>query len=134
MKLKSIDEDTGTPYRLQQMAYDEGFAAGVKGSNKHHLIQTIRKEVEGKMEDWADKEHERWSKWQEYLHSQCFRSSEFTGALIIPADLVARWERQIITPYTELSEKEKESDREQVRPYIKDILTLLTTLEKEVLE
>ena len=29
-----------------------------------------------------------------------------------------RWERQIATTYAELSEKEKESDREQVRPYL----------------
>jgi len=46
MNLKNIEEvDTGTPYRLQQMSYDEGFAAGVKAS-KLHLIQTIRKEIE----------------------------------------------------------------------------------------
>lgn len=97
-------------------AVEEAYTAG---------IERAVEVVGGKMEEWASIEHERWSKWQKYLHSQCFTSPEFTRALIIPADLVARWERQIETPYSELSEKEKESDREQVRPYIKDITTIL---------
>ena len=37
--------------------------------------------------------------------------------LIIPSKLVAQWERQIATDYADLSEKEKESDRDQVRRY-----------------
>lgn len=74
--------------------------------------------VEEVTEHFAAMEHARWSRWQEYLHKQCFRSPEFTGALIIPADLVARWERQISTPYSQLTEAEKESDRKEVRPYI----------------
>jgi hypothetical protein len=40
------------------------------------------------------------------------------GSLVIPADLVKRWELLIATPYSELSETEKESDREQVRKYL----------------
>jgi hypothetical protein len=31
---------------------------------------------------------------------------------------VARWEQQMATPYADLSEPEKESDREQVRLYL----------------
>ena len=60
-------------------------------------------------------EHERWADWQKYMHDVCHRIA--TGALIIPAPLVRQWERQIATPYAELSEKEKESDRDQVRRY-----------------
>jgi hypothetical protein len=36
----------------------------------------------------------------------------------MPAELVVRWERQIATPYADLSDVEKESDREQVREYL----------------
>lgn len=64
----------------------------------------------------ADAEHERWAHWQRYVHGQCEQRDD--GALIIPADLVARWEGQIATPYAALSETEKESDRDQVRRYL----------------
>jgi hypothetical protein len=40
------------------------------------------------------------------------------GSIVLPADLVARWERQIATRYDELSEEEKQSDREQVMKYL----------------
>ena len=59
-------------------------------------------------------EHERWADWQKYMHSKCHRNG---GALVIPTVLVEQWERQISTPYAELSEEEKESDRDQVRRY-----------------
>ncbi len=68
------------------------------------------------MERLADVEHERWSHWQRYLHSKCERVGD--GSLVIPAHLVERWESQMNTPYSALSEKEKESDREQVRRYL----------------
>lgn len=90
--------------------------------------------IEEMVEEFASIEHERWSKWQKYLHSQCFKNPEFTGALIIPADLVARWERQIATPYAELSEKEKQSDREQVYPYIKALTKIRQAGRDEAVE
>ena len=57
-----------------------------------------------------------WSHWQRYLHSTCERTDD--GSLVIPAHLVERWETQMDTPYSALSEEEKESDREQVRRYL----------------
>jgi len=68
------------------------------------------------IEKLADVEHERWAHWQRYLHSKCVRASD--GSLTIPPELVLRWELQIDTPYSELSEEEKESDRDQVRRYL----------------
>lgn len=73
-------------------------------------------ELQTLIEKLADVEHERWSHWQRYLHSKCERTHD--GSLVIPADLVERWESQMNTPYSALSEKEKESDREQVRRYL----------------
>lgn len=61
-------------------------------------------------------EHERWSHWQRYLHEQCVANEN--GSLTIPADLAARWARQMNTPYEALTEKEKDSDREQADAYL----------------
>jgi len=69
-------------------------------------------------------EHERWSHWQRYMHSKCEPQPD--GSLRIPADLVQRWQRQTETPYSALTEKEKESDREQVRIYLGRISAELT--------
>lgn len=60
----------------------------------------------------SSKEHQRWAKWQKYLHSCCVKNDD--GSLTIPKDKVERWERQIKTDYENLSEKEMESDRNQV--------------------
>ena len=64
------------------------------------------------IEDMAAIEHQRWAHWQKYVHDQCERLPD--GRLVIPSDLVRRWEKQIDTPYDQLSEAEKASDREQV--------------------
>ncbi len=64
------------------------------------------------IEALADKEHDSWSHWQAYLFSRCDKATD--GSLIIPAALVKRWQRQIATPYEELTEQEKQSDRNEV--------------------
>lgn len=68
------------------------------------------------LERLAAVEHERWAHWQRYVHDHCTANED--GSLTIPAELVARWSEQIETPYAELSEVERESDREQVRRYL----------------
>lgn len=60
-------------------------------------------------------EHDRWSHWQRYLHSRCERRED--GSLLIPADLVAHWERLMVTSWEGLTERERDSDREQVDRY-----------------
>ena len=76
------------------------------------------------VEQLADIEHERWAHWQQYVHDQCERQDD--GSLVIPADLAERWQVQIETRYAELSEREKDSDREQVRRYLPYVLDALT--------
>ncbi len=61
-------------------------------------------------------EHERWSHWQRYLHEKGQRRPD--GSLLLPGELVSRWERQMSMPYSELSTDEKSSDREQVQRYL----------------
>ncbi|CAM4179613.1 hypothetical protein PSAR109036_12980 [Psychrobacter arenosus] len=75
------------------------------------------------IESLAAIEHERWSHWQKYLHEQCRKNED--GSLTIPADLVSRWTIQASTDYSELSEKEKNSDREQVLLYIPVLIGFL---------
>ena len=60
-------------------------------------------------------EHERWSDWQKYVCSQCMTDCE--GNYVIDRELFKQWDRQSQTAYADLSEKEKESDRDQVRRY-----------------
>ena len=85
------------------------------------------------MEKFASLEHERWAKWQKYMHSKFIEDSrENSEYVCLPKELFQRWERQINTPYSELSEQEKESDREQVRPYLEEFSTLLDEIESKV--
>lgn len=79
----------------------------------------VKEILDGMLEDLAAIEHERWAHWQSHVHSHGVQRAD--GSLLIPADLVQRWNRQITTPYAELSESEKESDREQVRRYLSAI-------------
>ncbi|PWR15093.1 hypothetical protein DKT69_12805 [Micromonospora sicca] len=86
----------------------------------------IREVLKGEqtVERLAAIEHERWAHWQRYVHEQC--ESQEDGSLVIPAELAERWETQIETPYAELSEQEKDSDREQVHRYLSTIIDMLT--------
>lgn len=68
------------------------------------------------LEKLAAAEHERWAHWQRYLHQQCIPGPD--GSLTIPADLVRQWTEQMDTPYDDLTEAEKDSDRDQVARYL----------------
>ncbi|WP_280492905.1 hypothetical protein [Nocardia asiatica] len=68
------------------------------------------------MEQLAAIEHERWAHWQRHMHSRCTIGAD--GSLTIPAELAARWTSQMSTPYEDLPEEQRESDREQVRRYL----------------
>jgi hypothetical protein len=56
-------------------------------------------------------QHEIWAHWMRYQFSCCTKNSD--GSLTIPSDKVERWQRQLETDYNYLSEKERESDRDQ---------------------
>lgn len=97
-------------------------------------VEKMEKEIDGKLETWASLEHSRWLKWQAYLHSKLYeiddnRVSANNHLKILPTELWQRWERQIMTAYSDLSEAEKESDREQVRPYIEDLKRAIKALQ-----
>ena len=84
------------------------------------LKETLKKEEEAEgvlREKMAALCHEQWSNWMKYLLNLC-RHDEL-GAAIIPTGLVDRWARQMRTPYTALSDKEKESDRAEADRFLK---------------
>ena len=61
----------------------------------------------------ADREYDSWARWQAHVFKQSTQNAD--GTMTIPAWAVERWQRQIATPYADLSESEKESDRNEVR-------------------
>lgn len=62
-------------------------------------------------EKLADVQHGIWVHWMAYLFS-C-STTNLDGSVTIPAEKVERWKRQMNTTYTELTNKEQDSDREQ---------------------
>jgi hypothetical protein len=81
------------------------------------------------VEKGAELEHDRWARWQKYMFSKFEKDSN--GNLIVPKEYVERWFRQIDTPYSELPEQEKESDRQETRNYLPLIETLLSSQKQE---
>lgn len=80
--------------------------------------------MEDLMEQLAEAEHASWANWMSYLFSKC--QLHHDGAVTIPAGLVRHWRRQVETPYADLSEAEKESDRDEVRKILPLIEASLT--------
>lgn len=62
-------------------------------------------------EQVAAAQHEIWAHWMRYLFDVSVSNAD--GSVTIPAAKVERWMRQINTPYTDLTEIEKDADREQ---------------------
>lgn len=67
-------------------------------------------EAETLREQLADLAHEQWSGWMRHMFSRFIETPE--GPVPSPSDYV-RWTRQMNTPYVELSEAEKDSDRQE---------------------
>jgi len=68
------------------------------------MMETLRERL-------AKVQHSTWSHWMKYLFSVCTRNAN--GSFTIPSDKAERWMRQLSTSYEELSDSEKNSDREQ---------------------
>lgn len=75
--------------------------------------------TDGLKEQLAAIEHDRWADWQKYMHSKMYQETDNKGeaVMLLLQTQFNHWERQIATPYAELSEAEKNSDREQVDRY-----------------
>jgi len=62
-------------------------------------------------EKLAEYAHAAWSRWMAHLFETSTLNPD--GTVTIPAWAVERWKRQLNTPYAELPESEKESDRKE---------------------
>jgi hypothetical protein len=62
-------------------------------------------------EKLADYAHEAWAGWMRHLFE--LSDEVCDGTVRIPSGLVDRWKRQVRTPYADLPEEEKESDRKE---------------------
>lgn len=65
------------------------------------------------IERLADLEHERWSGWMRYLFTKGYGRDD--GTFVMDAESVHWWSHLMETPYAELTERSKESDRQEVR-------------------
>jgi hypothetical protein len=71
------------------------------------------------MEDLREKlaalEHESWSGWMVFIFSKgrLLDTGPDTGGFLIAPTSAVRWQRQMNTPYADLTESEKESDRKE---------------------
>ena len=74
--------------------------------------ETLREEI-------AELAHDQWSGWMKYLFSKGVFNSD--GTWTMPQFAVERWERQMKTPYSELSGKEKSSDRVEADKFLRVI-------------
>lgn len=76
-----------------------------------NIIAEMKDKYLTQREKISDVQHEIWASWMRWVFQICPTNDD--GTVTIPADKVERWQRQIKTPYESLTEKEKDSDREQ---------------------
>ena len=67
------------------------------------------------LEHLSSAEHDKWASWMNYLFEVSVENED--GSVTIPKDKVERWKRQCATHYLDLSEREKQSDRDVVIEY-----------------
>ena len=79
-------------------------------------------------EQLAAIEHERWADWQKWCHKVLRENNPSPEQ----GDILERWDRQIETPYAELSEKEKQSDIINRRESIMHHLLVGMTTEESI--
>jgi len=80
-------------------------------SQPENQLDNDKEELRQKL---ASIEHERWADWQKWCHKVLREQVPYSPELEL---VLTRWDKQIETPYSGLSDKEKASDMEQVDRY-----------------
>ena len=94
--------ESDTEYR--KVSERKGYALSID------LLEAAHEGGDDTKEKLAAYAHEAWSGWMAYLFSKC---EGVDGGMLIPQSLVDRWKRQSETPYAELPDGEKASDRKE---------------------
>lgn len=72
-------------------------------------------------------EHNQWASWMKYMFKQAIPNLD--GSITFSVDQVNRWNRQILTPYSFLDEKEKKTDREWAKKVLSIVEPFLNQIE-----
>ncbi len=67
-------------------------------------------------EKLAELAHDQWSGWMRYLFEKGNHNHD--GTWTMPSWAVNRWSQQMMTPYSELSEEEQDSDRKEADKFL----------------
>jgi hypothetical protein len=81
-----------------------------------NIEEPIFEDGDPKLERMADVVHQVWCNWMEYLFTKGWTLQD--KGFKIDSGSVKRWKRQMKRPYAELSEDEKQSDRDIARRYL----------------
>lgn len=87
-----------------------------ESTESRQLLTKLRKISQGEpegLEKLAALEHDQWAGWMRCLFEKSYLGTG--GSILIPPHLVARWKRQMQTPYAQLPPEEQESDRIEAR-------------------
>ncbi len=104
-----------------------GTTAEISINQSKEKIEDWEKELKEKL---ADIEHQRWADWQNWCH-KILRENCGSPEL---EKVLERWDKQIATSYKDLTEKEKDSDREQVDRYLPLIEELFSQEKQKLAE
>jgi hypothetical protein len=103
--------------------YARDFAHGTEGHNARLIIAKMAALLDGHdlfgpdmIEALAEYAHNSWSGWTEWMFEK-WDQTHGSGETF-----QARWKRQLKTPYSSLSEQEKESDRKEARRILATIM------------
>lgn len=102
---------------------ETALADWIAGIISQHLSTSAAPRVDDAalVEALAALAHKQWSGWMNYIFEKCtYKGHRAEGyVLILPTEYGERWLRQVSTPYAELPENEKESDRKEARRIIR---------------
>lgn len=122
-----IDGGTGDAPLLSSIERHVGMTHATPIMPSHSVTRDRRRTMSDELrEQLAAYAHEAWSGWMRYMFSKTETSERFFSGetvVVIPRWAVERWQRQMSTPYADLPEAEKKSDRKEAD----EILAIVAT-------